>query len=283
MAAPDASDRRFAPPNVEGVDRRSTSSPYRELSMPASTHRNGTLSLADFHERHEIAHRNMTSSFLVKNQERFNLEREHVNLSSKRFICSALQAIATSPELFPERQPEAPPRVFMDLGCGNGKVMLAMLDKAAIKTPWMCCGVDIDEQSVANAKSNLKAASGLDFIHRAYQEPYRATFYPADFAIVPCSENKGAAALLEASRGASSWEDAAASMRINHSDVDLFFHYQIVPAVNIINLFAEFAKKGAILVFVPSSNDMPETLPDSVESVGTYTPRGAYIHVLRKR
>ena len=153
--------------------------------------------------------------------------------------------------------------VFYDLGCGVGAlVAYAAHDK------WLGLGAEFDHPHFKAAQKNIDDAVRAGLIKEGQARIAYGNFFPEGFKIESGDPD------VDIFRGYLRQGEQAPRINfrdavgIDVSDVDLFYHFQVELRNNILRFFAESAKSGALLAFVPTINDT-ESLPSRIDYLGS--------------
>lgn len=145
-------------------------------------------------------------------------------------------------QLFPEKP------IFLDLGSGVGNLTIY-----AAHHGWKAIGIEFSKECCNASLENIKTADEVNYINKSNTEIIHSSFFPKDFKI----ENKKKKG-EDDFRNMLQKIEKKAPKRITQQilkEIDLFYHYQVERRQNILNLFSEYAKDKAILVFVETRKD----------------------------
>jgi len=223
----------------------------------------------DFLARHRACLTALRGS-LIETEFGINSVTDNTHLFSHVSICACLQALAESPELFPD-QPRTP-RLFLDLGCSTGRALLVVGAKG-----WRSYGVDLNDRCVEEARINISIAGARSFVDSRLVKVCTGNFFPATFDVERLengAHDPRSDYLKSLATSAPSWEAASATLGITYHDVDFFYHYQVERLDNILRLFAQHARVGAILAVTFSFPENSPTIPDNVTRLGSCGPAG---------
>jgi len=188
--------------------------------------------------------------------------RHTPNLTSPLKYRATLRLMLSKKERF---TPSRDRPVFYDLGCGIGTMVIY-----GAHDGWYGLGTEFDKDHFEGALENMGIAAEASFIDKNHAMVAYGSFFPEGFEIRQDSNGMDMFRWYLQSREEKSERiDIQRLFNFNLSEVDLFYHYQVELKDNILRFFAEYAKKGALLMFVPIMDDKAE-MPKGVESLGLF-------------
>jgi len=156
-----------------------------------------------------------------------------------------------------------PKGTFLDLGSGSGEAATY-----AAKSKWDAYGIEVSRKAYELSKEKIDIARDKRFIKKIPKIGY-GNFFPKGFDFRVDSSGGYAWDGLEEMLLEAKDADPYQEIGLDISHVDLFYHFQVAFKKDILNLFSEQAKSGAMLFFVASLEDEC-SIPENVDEMQVY-------------
>lgn len=141
---------------------------------------------------------------------------------------------------------------FLDLGFGDGSVVI---DSA--REGWRAYGIDFCRNCYTFANENILAAEREGYIAQETTRLALGNFFPQWF-VRETGQGDGFRDQINAHPAISGNPYEILGIKLH--EIDVFYHYQVERADNILHLFSEYAKAGARLFFVRTLSDTVKPL-----------------------
>ena len=173
-------------------------------------------------------------------------------------------------DIFPKKKDR---HTFLDLGCALGHAVIL-----AAYEGWQAYGIDISSDAICFARMNIE-----DLVIKKYIQSGRAhvavgNFFPAKFSV-----ERGEFPFqdwfreeIESYATTPISEDAYETLGLDVRNIDLFYHYQVERASNLLSFFADYAAKGALFLLIRTYED--DVSLDSKVKLVERTPEGVELY-----
>ncbi|MFT4297981.1 MAG: hypothetical protein ACMXX5_02205 [Candidatus Woesearchaeota archaeon] len=146
--------------------------------------------------------------------------------------------------------------IFVDLGSGVGNVVIY-----AAHHGWKSYGIEFHKECWKASLLNIEIATESEYIKKQDASTKYGNIFPLEMEIQEFPEDKLEDDFREKLQ---TFSDAPKDIEIpEYKNADVFYHYQVERRQNILDLFSEYAKNGAILIFV-STRDDSFAIPNNV-------------------